>query len=235
MWTIERPLEPLAFSDFHATGESRLFDNARSRRSVLASAIRAQCGNAPTRLSASLKLVMKQSNPEPQQRKNLMMIIKNAQDLFMHLLSETNSAEKQITRALPKMARAADNKKLVEAFEHHLDETHGQLERIQQAADSIPEIRIKRIKSHAMESLIQEGEELIDSTEKGAVRDAGLIDVAQKIEHYEIATYGTLCELTEQLGYNEAKKNLAETLKEEKAADDKLSKIAKQNVNKQAA
>lgn len=163
------------------------------------------------------------------------MSIKNAEELFMQLLSETNSAEKQMTRALPKMAQAADDKKLVEAFEHHLEETQDQIERLDQAADSIPDIRIKRIKCHAMETLIQEGETLIDSTEKGPVRDAGLIAAAQKVEHLEIATYGTLCELAEQLGYNEAKRLLAETLQQERATDEKLSKMAKQSVNKKAA
>jgi len=86
-----------------------------------------------------------------------------------------------------------------------------------------------------MESLIMEGEELVDATEKGPVRDAGLIAAAQRVEHFEIAGYGTLCELADQLGYNEAKKQLAETLKEEKATDEKLSKMAHQNVNKEAA
>ncbi len=162
------------------------------------------------------------------------MVIKNAQELFIRLLSEANSAEKQMTRALPKMARAADDQKLVEAFKEHLEETQGQLERIEQAADSIPEVRVKRLKCHAMESLIQEAEDLVDATEKGPVRDAGLIASAQKVEHFEIAAYGTLCELAEQLGHVQAKQLLAETLKEEKAADDKLSKLAKMDINKKA-
>ncbi len=163
------------------------------------------------------------------------MAINNADELFMHLLSETNSAERQNTRALPRMAKAANDDKLVEAFQHHLEETQGQLERIEQAADSIPDVRVKRIKSHAMESLIQEGEDLIDTTEKGPVRDAGLIAAAQKVEHFEIASYGTLCEMAQQLGYTEASKILAETLKEEKATDEKLSKMAKQTVNRKAS
>ena len=157
------------------------------------------------------------------------MVIKNANELFVRLLSETNSAEKQITRALPKMARAADDPKLVEAFKHHLEETQGQVERLEQVADSVPDIRIKRLKCYAMESLIEEGQELIEATEKGAVRDASLIGAAQKVEHY-----GTLCSLAEQLGYTEAKNILAETLKEEKSTDDKLNTLAKENVNKKA-
>ncbi|HCR97163.1 MAG: YciE/YciF ferroxidase family protein [Halomonas sp.] len=162
------------------------------------------------------------------------MVIKNAKELFIHLLSDTNSAEKQITKALPKMARAADDPQLADAFKHHLEETQGQLERLEKVADSLPDIRIKRIKCHAMEGLIEEGQELIEATEKGPVRDAGLIGAAQKVEHYEIATYGTLCALAEQLGYTDAKKILAETLKEEKSTDDKLSKLAEANVNKKA-
>lgn len=162
------------------------------------------------------------------------MVIKNANELFVRLLSETNSAEKQMTRALPKMARAADDSKLEDAFKHHLDETQGQVERLEKVADSVPDIRIKRLKCYAMESLIEEAQELIEATEKGAVRDAGLIGAAQKVEHYEIATYGTLCSLAEQLGYTEAKNLLAETLKEEKSADDKLNTLAKENVNKKA-
>ncbi|WP_172117860.1 YciE/YciF ferroxidase family protein [Halomonas hibernica] len=162
------------------------------------------------------------------------MVIKNAKELFIHLLSDTNSAEKQITKALPKMARAADDPQLADAFKHHLEETQGQLERLEKVADSLPDIRIKRIKCHAMEGLIDEGQELIEATEKGPVRDAGLIGAAQKVEHYEIATYGTLCALAEQLGYTDAKNILAETLKEEKSTDDKLSKLAEANVNKKA-
>lgn len=114
------------------------------------------------------------------------MVIKSANDLFIHLLSDVNSAEKQITRALPKLARAADNDQLVEAFKKHLEETRGQVERLEKVADTIPDIRIKRTKCYVMESLIEESQELIDNAEKGPVLDAGLIGAAQKVEHYEI-------------------------------------------------
>jgi len=162
------------------------------------------------------------------------MVVKDANDLFIHLLSDINSAEKQITRALPKLARAADDDKLADAFKEHLEETRGQVERLEKAADTIPDVRIKRIKCYGMESLIEEAQDLIESAEKGPVLDAGLIGAAQKVEHYEIAAYGTLCSLAEQLGYTEAKDILAETLKEEKATDDKLTQLAKKNVNKKA-
>ena len=162
------------------------------------------------------------------------MVIQSANDLFVRLLSEVNSAEKQITRALPKLARAADDDTLVDAFKEHLEETRGQVERLEKAADTISDIRLKRIKCYAMESLIEESQELIDSTEKGPIRDAALIGAAQKVEHYEIAAYGTLCALAEQLGYTDAKNILAETLKEEKATDEKLSKLGQKDVNRQA-
>lgn len=163
------------------------------------------------------------------------MVTKTANDLFVRLLSEINSAEKQITRALPKMARAADDPKLADAFKEHLEETQGQIERIEQAADTIPDIRVKRIKCYGMEGLIEEGQELIEAGEKGPVLDAGLIGAAQKVEHYEIAAYGTICSLAEQLGYTEAKNILAETLKEEKATDDKLTKLAEKSINEKAS
>lgn len=162
------------------------------------------------------------------------MKIETPNDLFIRLLSEVNSAEKQITRALPKMARAADDEKLAEAFKEHLEETRGQVERIEQVVDSDDKIRAKRIKSYGMESLIDEAQELIDGSEKGPVRDAGLIGAAQKVEHFEIAAYGTLAALADQLGYTQAKQLLAETLKEEKATDEKLTKLAKQDINRKA-
>lgn len=163
------------------------------------------------------------------------MQIKTAQDLFVHLLSDTYSAEKQITRALPKLARAASDEKLVQAFKAHLEETHGQIERIDKVVESVPELKLRRIKCVAMEGLIEEGQEVIDEIEKGPVRDAGLIAAAQKVEHYEIAAYGTLCTLADQLGYTEAKQLLGETLEEEKSTDGKLTTIAETGVNTKAS
>ncbi|MEE4412096.1 YciE/YciF ferroxidase family protein [Serratia sp. C2(2)] len=144
-------------------------------------------------------------------------------------------AEKQLTRALPKLARAAEQEDLVNAFKTHLEETQGQIERLDKLVESTPEVRIKRIKCLAMEGLIEEGQEVIDAIESGPVRDAGLIAAAQKVEHYEIATYGTLCALAEKLGYTKAKKLLGETLEEEKNTDNKLTLIAEQKVNAKAA
>ncbi|EOQ4184742.1 ferritin-like domain-containing protein, partial [Escherichia coli] len=143
------------------------------------------------------------------------MQIKSVEDIFIHLLSDTYSAEKQLTKALSKLSRSAYSDKLTAAFQSHLDETHGQIERIDQVVDSEDGLKLKRIKCAAMEGLIEEANEVIESTDKNEVRDAALIAAAQKVEHYEIASYGTLVTLAEQLGYKKAAKLLKETLEEE--------------------
>ncbi|EIH0466700.1 ferritin-like domain-containing protein [Escherichia coli] len=162
------------------------------------------------------------------------MNMKTIEDVFIHLLSDTYSAEKQLTRALAKLARATSNEKLSHAFHAHLEEIHGQIERIDQVVESESNLKIKRMKCVAMEGLIEEANEVIESTEKNEVRDAALIAAAQKVEHYEIASYGTLATLAEQLGYRKAAKLLKETLEEEKATDIKLTDLAINNVNKKA-
>lgn len=154
------------------------------------------------------------------------MKVKTLLDLFIHDLSDVYSAEKQITRALPKMIRAASETKLKEAFQQHLEETQGQIERIDQLVESHDEVRIVRMKCHALEGLVEEAQELIEATEAGPVRDAGLIGAAQKVEHYEIATYGTLIALAIKLQLGEAATLLKETLEEEKNTDHLLTSIA---------
>ena len=162
------------------------------------------------------------------------MAVKTLQDLFIHALSDVASAEKQITKGLPKMARAATDPKLVEAFKAHLEETRGQIERIDAVVESIG-LRLKRIKCAAMEGLIEEASEEIEEIKKGPVLDAALIGAAQKVEHYEIASYGTLIALAKQLGFTEAAKLLQVTLDEEKATDSKLTLLAVQEGNAKAA
>jgi ferritin-like metal-binding protein YciE len=161
------------------------------------------------------------------------MASKTLQDLFIHSLSDVYSAEKQLTRALPKMARASQNANLKAAFETHLEETRGQIERIDQVVESCG-IKLKRIKCLAMEGLVEEGNEQIEDFEEGPIRDAALIGAAQKVEHYEIATYGTLATLAQQLGFDEGSKLLRETLQEEKATDEKLTQLAMQEVTNEA-
>jgi Uncharacterized protein conserved in bacteria len=124
------------------------------------------------------------------------------------------------------MIRAASEPKLKEAFQHHLEETQGQIERLDQLVEAHEEVRIVRMKCHALEGLVEEAQELIEATEPGPVRDAGLIGAAQKVEHYEIATYGTLIALAIKLQLGEASSLLKETLDEEKNTDHKLTSIA---------
>jgi len=161
------------------------------------------------------------------------MAVKTIEELFIHELSDIYSAEKQLTKALPRLARAAANPDLSMAFETHLEETQGQIERIDQVVELLG-IRLKRIKCAAMEGLVEEGKEVIDEVEKGPLRDAALIGGAQKVEHYEIASYGTLAALAKQLGYTDALKLLLATLEEEKATDEKLTMLAEGGGNQAA-
>ncbi|APR39421.1 YciE/YciF ferroxidase family protein [Paraburkholderia sp. SOS3] len=161
------------------------------------------------------------------------MTVKTVHDLFVHSLSDIYSAEKQMTKSLPKLARAATSPELSSAFTTHLEETRGQIERIDQVVEACG-IRLKRIKCVAMEGLIEEGQEQIDEIESGPVLDAALIAAAQKVEHYEIAAYGSAIALAKQLGETHAVTLLLQTLKEEKATDEKLSLLAEEEVAAQA-
>lgn len=155
------------------------------------------------------------------------MTVKTIEELFIHELSDIYSAEKQLTKALPKNARASTSPDLVAAFESHLEETIGQVERIDEIVELLG-IKLKRMKCAAMEGLIEEGKEVVEAIEKGPLRDVALIGGGNKIEHYEIASYGTLAALATQLGYTKAVPLLLATLKEEKAADEKLTLLSEQ-------
>jgi ferritin-like metal-binding protein YciE len=161
------------------------------------------------------------------------MKIKTLQDLFIHELSDMYNAEKQLTKALPKMAKAASNPALAAAFESHLTETEGQIGRLERVFE-ICEVKPHHEKCEATEGLIEEAKEIIDHTEAGPVRDAGLISSAQKIEHYEIASYGTLSAIAEKLGHTEAQRLIDQTLAQEKMADKKLNELALGDVNADA-
>jgi ferritin-like metal-binding protein YciE len=161
------------------------------------------------------------------------MTTRTISDLFIHSLSDIYSAEKQMTKSLPKLARAATHSDLSAAFMTHLEETRGQIERIDQVVESCG-IRLKRVKCVAMEGLVEEGQELIDEIERGPVLDAGLIGAAQKVEHYEIAAYGSIIALAKQLGETHAVTLLLQTLKEEKATDEKLSLLAEEEIAAEA-
>lgn len=160
------------------------------------------------------------------------MKITSLEEAFIHELSDIYSAEKQITKALPKLAKAATNPLLVEGFETHLKETEGQIEKLDRFVES-NDLKLKRIKCKAMEGLAEEGEEIIKEIEEGPIRDVMLIGGAQKVEHYEIASYGCIVEMARKLGYKDVNL-LEEILAEEKATDEKLNKIAISKVNEEA-
>jgi ferritin-like metal-binding protein YciE len=153
------------------------------------------------------------------------MKLDTMQDLFTEELHDLHSAEEQLIEALPKMAQAASNDELRQAFEHHLQETQDHLRRLDDIYGELG-ISTSGEKCEAMEGLIAEGEELIQAEGDPNVKDAALIGAAQRVEHYEIAAYGTTRELAKQLGYEQAEELLDQTLDEESNADKLLNKIA---------
>jgi ferritin-like metal-binding protein YciE len=154
-------------------------------------------------------------------------------DLFVNGLKDIYWAEKELTKAIPKMIKNASSDSLVEALKSHLEETKMQITRLEDVFSSIGE-KVVAKKCEAMAGLTKEAEEIMEDTEQGIVRDAGIISAAQKVEHYEIATYGTLASFARVLGEVEAASLLEETLNEEKAADVKLSEIS-DSINVDAA
>lgn len=156
------------------------------------------------------------------------------EDLFLLTLKDIYHGEKQILKALPKMAKHADSSELKKALQHHLEETKGQVERIERIFKMLDK-PARGEACEAIEGLIEEGDEVIEKAKTGAVGDAGLIAAGQAIEHYEIARYGTLCAWATQLGMVDAAELLEETLEQEKKADATLSKIALKGVNRKAA
>jgi ferritin-like metal-binding protein YciE len=159
---------------------------------------------------------------------------KDLNALFLDTVKDIYYAEKQIYKALPKMAKAARSDQLRAAFEKHHDETEGHIERLEQIFQLLGK-PARGKKCDAIEGIIDEGEEVMDEYEDTPALDAGLLAAAQAVEHYEISRYGTLKSWADKLGLKEAVKLLDETLAEEKKTDELLSKIAVSAVNKQAA
>jgi ferritin-like metal-binding protein YciE len=153
------------------------------------------------------------------------MPIKSVADLFVHEISDTHNAEKQMTRSLPKLARAATDPELAKAFEDHLEETRAQVERLDQVAE-LCGFKIKRVKCDGMEGLVEETMSLVDLIGKGSILDAALIGAAQKAEHYEIAGYTSLCLMAQKLGLTKAIPLLKASLAEEEATDKRLGLLA---------
>jgi ferritin-like metal-binding protein YciE len=157
------------------------------------------------------------------------------QELFLDSLKDIYYAEKAIVKALPKMKKAATSEELKSAFDEHLEVTKEQITRLDQVFETIGE-KARGKKCEAIEGLIAEANSIIEDTDAGtSTRDVGLILGGQKIEHYEIATYGGLRQLAETLGYSEAAELLQVTLDEEKETDVLLTQIAENNINYQAA
>ena len=145
-------------------------------------------------------------------------------EFFVDGLKDIYWAEKALTKAIPKMIKNATSPDLVQALTNHLEETQGQVTRLEDVFKSIDEKATAK-KCDAMEGLIKEAEGIMTETDKGTMRDAGIIAAGQKVEHYEIATYGTLAAYAGFLGLEQAKSFLAQSLAEEKAADEKLTEI----------
>ena len=153
------------------------------------------------------------------------MELEHLQDLFVDGLKDVYSAENQLVKSLPKMAKAATDPQLRAAFQKHLAETQGQIERLDALFKAL-ETSPRGKKCHAMEGLVEEGKEIIEEDAEEEVRDAGLIAAAQKVEHYEIASYGTLKTWAELIGNKLAAKLLKQTLDEEHATDKLLTGLA---------
>lgn len=162
------------------------------------------------------------------------MATKTLDDLFLETLKDIYYAERQILKALPKMARGAQSEALSEAFLKHRDETQGQIERLQQVFEILG--KAARGKTcPAIDGIIEEGEEIMSEFKDSPALDAGLLAAAQAVEHYEITRYGTLKEWALLLGLKDAAALLDETLQEESKTDETLTKLAESEINRAAA
>jgi len=158
------------------------------------------------------------------------MELETLKDLYLHELKDLFSAEQQLVKALPKMAKAASNKELAGGFQTHLEQTKEHAQRLQQILTS-HKATTRGPKCKGMEGIVAEGAEMIEEEADDEVKDAGLISAAQRVEHYEMAGYGTARAYAELLGDQEGARLLQTTLEEERQTDEKLSKLAKSAIN----
>lgn len=175
----------------------------------------------------------KKTSKAPAKKK---MKVENSQlyDFFLDALKDIYWAEKALTKALPKMQKAATTPQLQEAIETHLGQTVEQVTRLERVFGLLEEKAVAK-KCDAMEGLLKEGDSIVEETEEGTMtRDVGIIMAAQKVEHYEIATYGGLVQLATTMGHDEVANILKETLDEEKETDLSLTTIAENDINWQA-
>ena len=154
-------------------------------------------------------------------------------ELFLEQLADVLNAEQQLTKALPKLAKNAQTDELRQAFQEHLEETREQISRLEEVAEKLGE-SIKRKTCPGMQGLVKEAEEIMREQKDSSALDAALIAAAQKVEHYEIASYGTLIAWAKQMGHDEPVQLLQETLEEERATDEKLTAVAESIANQRA-
>jgi ferritin-like metal-binding protein YciE len=155
-------------------------------------------------------------------------------DAFVDELRDLYDAEKQLTKALPKLAKASTSEQLREAFESHLEETRGHIERLEQVFESLDE-KVRGKHCDGIAGIIEEGKSIMEEELDEAAMDACLIAAGQRAEHYEIGAYGTVIAWAKAMGHDEAVSLLTENLNEEKAADKKLTSLAEGGINQQAA
>ena len=158
---------------------------------------------------------------------------KTMNDLLLMFMQDIYYAERQILKALPKMAKATDNEELKNALMHHREETQGQVERLQKSFEALGK-RARGQTCEAINGLIEEGEEVIEEMPEGPVRDAGIIACAQAVEHYEMARYGAIIAWAKEVGAADVARLMHETLEEEKKADALLNDLAKRGINREA-
>lgn len=160
--------------------------------------------------------------------------MKTLESLFTHFLRDMYYAEKKVLKALPKMAKKADSKKLRKALEKHEAETETQIENLEKVFKML-KLKPRGVTCDAINGILGEAEDIMDEVEDKDARDAGMIAAGQAVEHYEITRYGTLVAWARELGYEDAAKLFKKNLDQEYAADRKLSKLAEQSLNLQAA
>lgn len=159
--------------------------------------------------------------------------LKSLDDLLVHEMQDIYNAEQQIIKALPKMVKAASSPELQAAFEEHLEVTEGQVERLEKAFKLLG-VPAKGRKCEGMAGLLEEGKRIMEENAEPAVLDAALIAAAQKVEHYEIASYGCIATYAEMLGYDQVHKLMGQTLDEEEETDQRLTALAENLINQQA-
>jgi ferritin-like metal-binding protein YciE len=162
-----------------------------------------------------------------------MATTKTLSDLMLTFMQDIYYAERQILKALPKMAKAAQNEDLKQALTHHREETEGQVDRLQKAFDALGK-RARAQTCEAINGLIEEGDEVIEAFPEGTVRDAGILANAQAVEHYEMARYGSIVAWAKTCGQDQVAQLMQATLDEEKKADTLLNGLARKNINQQA-